>query len=200
MLEIALASSSPRRRELLTAAGYVFRVFPVKVSEIIDENLTPAEAASHLATDKLEAAVKQHKELNQHGFLVLAADTIVVLGRQILGKPQNFSEAEKFLRSLSGKTHSVITGFSLLESGSTKGWTGAEISEVKFRVLAAQEIRDYVAGGEAMDKAGAYAIQGDGGKFVSSCTGSKSNVIGLPMERLERVLKDNGWTVHRRKS
>ena len=199
-MELALASQSPRRRELLAAAGYVFRVFPVKVSEIIDENLTPAEAASQIATVKLSAAVKQHKELNQPGFLVLSADTIVVLGRQILGKPGNFSEAERFLRSLSGKTHSVITGFSLLESGSTKGWTGAEISEVKFRVLSAREIQDYVSSGEPMDKAGGYAIQGAAQKFVSSLTGSKSNVIGLPMERLEKVLNDNGWAVDRKKS
>ena len=101
MLEIALASQSPRRRELLSQAGFLFRVFPVKVSEIIDENLTPAEVASHLATVKAQAAVEQCKELKQKGFLILAADTIVVLGARILGKPENFSEAQRFLRSLS---------------------------------------------------------------------------------------------------
>lgn len=198
MLEIALASQSPRRRELLLQAGFQFRVFPVKVSEIIDENLTPAEAASQLATDKAQAAISEHNELKTKGFLVLSADTIVVLGQRILGKPQNFSDAQQFLRSLSGKTHSVITGVTLIESGSTKVWTGAEKTEVKFRILSEKEISDYVSTGEPMDKAGAYAIQGGGGKFVSSCTGSWSNVVGLPLERLESVLKQNGWTVRRR--
>ncbi len=198
MLEIALASQSPRRRELLSQAGFLFRVFPVKVSEIIDENLTPPEVASHLATVKAQAAVEQRKELKQKGFLILAADTIVVLGRRILGKPENFSEAQRFLRSLSGKTHSVMTGLTLQESGSTNFWTGTEMTEVKFRTLSEVEISDYIASGEPMDKAGAYAIQGAGGKFVSSYTGSWSNVVGLPMERLEKALKENGWNVGRR--
>jgi septum formation protein len=198
MLEIALASQSPRRRELLSQAGISFRVFPVKVSEIIDENLKPAEAASQIATRKVRACIEQNKELKEQGFLVLGADTIVVLGNTILGKPQNFSEAERYLRSLSGKTHRVITGFYLWESASTKVWTGAEMTEVKFRILGAEEIADYIATGEPMDKAGAYAIQGLGAKFVSSYTGSWSNVVGLPMERLEKALKENGWNVHRR--
>jgi septum formation protein len=200
MLEIALASQSPRRRELLSQAAFSFRVFPVKVSEIIDENLNPAEAASQIATTKVHACVEQNKELKEQGFLVLGADTIVVLGDRILGKPKNYSQAQQYLRSLSGKTHRVITGFSLLESGSTKVWTGAEMTEVKFRILGEKEIDEYIATGEPMDKAGAYAIQGGGGKFVSSFTGSKSNVIGLPIERLEKVLKDNGWTVRRREA
>lgn len=198
MLEIALASQSPRRRELLSTAGFEFRVFPVKVSEIIDENLTPAGAASRIATAKVQACIEQNNELKSPGFLVLGADTMVVLGERILGKPRNFSEAQQFLRTLSGKTHCVITGFSLWESGSTKVWTGAELTEVKFRILSESEISSYVASGEPMDKAGAYAIQGDGGKFVSSFTGSRSNVIGLPLERLEKVLKENFWNVRRR--
>jgi septum formation protein len=198
MLEIALASQSPRRRDLLTEAGFEFRVFPVKVSEIIDENLTPAEAASQIATVKVRACIEQNKLLKEPGFLVLGADTMVVLGERILGKPKNFSEGAQYLRALSGKTHRVITGFSLSESASTKVWTGAEMSEVQFKVLSEKEIADYLATGEPMDKAGAYAIQGAGGKFVSSFTGSKSNVIGLPMERLVKVLKEYGWIVRRR--
>ncbi|MGZ3722352.1 MAG: Maf family protein [Bdellovibrionales bacterium] len=197
MLEIALASQSPRRRELLSQAAFSFRVFPVKVSEIIDENLKPAEVASQIATVKVQACVEQNKELKQPGFLVLGADTIVVLGAKILGKPENFSQAQHYLRSLSGKTHRVITGFTLLESGSTKVWSGAEMTEVKFKILGEKEIDDYISTGEPMDKAGAYAIQGGAAKFVSSFTGSKSNVIGLPLERLEKVLQENGWNVRR---
>lgn len=200
MLEIALASQSPRRRELLSQAAFSFRVFPVKVSEIIDENLNPAEAASQIATTKVHACVEQNNELKHKGFLVLGADTMVVLGGNILGKPENFSQAQRYLRSLSGKTHCVITGFTLLETGSSKLWSGAELTEVSFRILSTKEIDEYIATGEPIDKAGAYAIQGDGGKFVSSFTGSKSNVIGLPLERLEKVLKDNGWNVRRREA
>lgn len=201
MLEIALASQSPRRRELLSTAGFEFRVFPVKVSEIFDEKMNPSEIASHLATVKVEACIEQNKELKSPGFLVLGADTIVVTAGKILGKPRNFTEAQKFLRSLSGKTHGVITGFTLQESGdATKVWTGAELSEVKFRPLSEKEIADYIDTGEPMDKAGAYAIQGEGGKFVSSLVGSRSNVIGLPLERLAKVLKENSWNVRRRSS
>lgn len=197
-MEIALASQSPRRRELLDSVHYEFRVYPVKVSEIIDENLNPQDEVIRLAILKAQTCVKQHKDLNSPGFLVLGADTIVVLGARVLGKPENYSKAQHFLRSLSGKTHSVMTGMCLLDSGSTKLWSGVEQTQVTFRELSESEIRDYIASGEPMDKAGAYAIQGEGGKFVSSYTGSWSNVVGLPLERLEEVLKENGWTVGRR--
>lgn len=200
MLELALASQSPRRRELLLDAGYEIQVFHLKVSENIDENLNPADVAAGLARRKVDACVAANKQLKSPGFLVLGADTIVVLGRTVLGKPRNFSEAQRFLRSLSGKTHSVITGIHLQESGATNFWTGAELTEVQFRVLSENEIDDYIATGEPMDKAGAYGIQGLGGKFVSKYTGSWSNVVGLPLERLEKVLKENGWSVRRRTS
>lgn len=200
MLEIGLASQSPRRRELLTEAGFSFRAFPVKVSEIFDENLNAAEVASHLATVKVKACFEQNKSLESKGFLVLGADTIVVLGDQILGKPTDAAEAEEFLRRLSGKTHSVITGICLWESGTDKHWIGHDQTLVSFRSLSEQEIRAYVATGEPMDKAGGYGIQGAGGKFVSSFQGSKSNVVGLPLELLQRALLENGWNVHRRET
>ena len=135
--------------------------------------------------------------MNSPGFLVLTADTVVVLGRRVLGKPANYSQAAQYLRLLSGKTHEVITGISLLESGTTNVWQGAEVTQVQFKILNEAEISEYVAGGEPMDKAGAYAIQGEGKKFVSSFTGSWSNVVGLPLERLEKVILENGWNVRR---
>jgi septum formation protein len=147
---------------------------------------------------KAEACVQKHKELKRQGFLVLGADTIVVLGSRIFGKPQNKSQACEFLRALASKTHSVISGFTLWETGSTKLWSGAVETRVTFRDLHEEEIQSYVAGGEPMDKAGAYAIQGEGRKFVSSFSGSWSNVVGLPLERLEEVLRENGWNVRRR--
>lgn len=197
MLQIALASQSPRRRELLRGAGYSCRVFPVKVSEIIDENLNPAEQVIALAKRKAEACLEQYKDLKVRDFLILGADTLVVIEGHVLGKPLNFSEAEQSLRLLSGKTHSVITGFCLYHAQSTKLWSGVEETRVTFRQIGGEEIRAYIVGGEPMDKAGAYAIQGEGGKFVSSYSGSWSNVVGLPLERLERALKENGWIVGR---
>lgn len=200
MLKLVLASQSPRRRELLEKAGYEFAVSSVKVSEIIDESLTPTENASHLATLKAEACFTQNNYSKSPGFLILGADTVVVLGEQILGKPRDASEAHEFLRRLSGKTHRVITGLSLFESGSTKVWSGFDQTEVEFKTLSESEIGAYVKSGEPMDKAGAYAIQGEGRKFVSCYHGSWSNVVGLPLEKLEKALLANGWTVGRRKS
>jgi len=197
MLELALASQSPRRRELLSEAGFSFRVFHVKVSEIFDENLTARAQASHLATVKALAAIDQHKDLKSPGFLVLGADTIVAVGETLLGKPENYLEARDFLRLLSGKTHRVITGFSLHESGATKFYTGYDETLVQFRNLNEDEIAEYVATGETIDKAGGYAIQGGAKKFVSSVQGSWSNVVGLPMEQLAKALNENGWNVRR---
>lgn len=200
-MELVLASASPRRRDLLVAAGYEFTVSPVKISEIFDESLNPPEVASQIATNKARAALDQHMFLKSDGFLILSADTIVVLGDQILGKPSSALEAREFLRRLSGKTHRVITGICLLPSlTGPRAWTGVEASEVTFRTLTDEEIAEYVRGGEPMDKAGAYAIQGDGRKFVSSLRGSWSNVVGLPLERLEKALKENGWSVRRQSS
>ena len=198
MLQLALASQSPRRRELLTSAGFEFHLFPVKVSEIFDENLTGEAVVSHLATLKGLAAIDQYNQLKSPGFLVLSADTIVILEGHVLGKPENSQQAAEFLRRLSGKTHSVMSGVHLRESGSTKVWTGFSETKVEFRILSAQEIDTYVASGEPMDKAGAYAIQGEAGKFVSSYLGSWSNVVGLPMELFEEALEKNGWNVARR--
>jgi len=196
-LEIALASQSPRRRELLETAGFGFHLFPVKVSEIFDENLNPAEVVSHLATVKARAAIEQNNLLKSQGFLLLTADTLVFHEGRALGKPKNPEEAMRFLRLLSGKTHSVMSGICLWQTGATNFYTGVEETLVEFRPLDESEIAAYVATGEPLDKAGAYGIQGAAGKFVSSYKGSKSNVVGLPMELLERALKENGWNVRR---
>lgn len=199
MMELVLASQSPRRNDLLNQHGFSFRVYPVKVSEIIDENLNPRANAVGLSTMKATAAVDQHNLLKQKGFLILSADTIVILDSRILGKPRNREEACEFLRSMSGREHSVITGVTLLESGPDgKIWTGADETKVLFHSLFESQIREYVATGEADDKAGAYGMQGEGKKFVSSYNGSWSNVVGLPMELLVKALKENAWNVSQR--
>ena len=199
MYEIILASHSPRRRQLLDEAGYQYRLHPVKVSENIEENLNPGEFAETLSRRKAKSALKQPKGLKFKGKLLLSADTVVALDDRILGKPENFKDAEEYLALLSGKMHSVITGCTLVPDGH---WS-SEVTfhcetKVYFKTLGSAEIADYVATGEPMDKAGAYAIQGLGGNFVERYEGSWSNVVGLPLERLEGVLKKSGWDVIRK--
>jgi septum formation protein len=197
MKTLILASQSPRRRELLKQDGFEFTVCPVKVSEIFDENLNPQDVPEFLARTKAEAALEQFKHLKSAENLILGCDTIVLLGERILGKPENTSVAVDYLSLLSGKTHGVISGLALVSGDLTKVWTGRAITQVTFRELTATEIERYVASGEPMDKAGAYAIQGEGKKFVSSFTGSWSNVVGLPLELLQKALSDNGWSIRK---
>ena len=198
MLKLVLASASPRRVELLNNAGYKFLHHPVKVSEITEEKLKPEENASQIATVKAKACLEQYKQLKSGDYLILSADTIVVTDDQILGKPSSAREAYDFLRRLSGRAHRVITGLALLETRTDKLWKGFDQTKVEFHPLTKTQIEEYIASGEPMDKAGAYAIQGLGGKFVSSHYGSWSNVVGLPLELLEKVLVENGWTVDRK--
>src|SRR5690606_14322423 len=155
-----LASQSPRRRDLLSAAGYKFRTHPVEVSEILEKNLNPVDAVRSLAERKSRAAAESLKPLKSQGFLVLTADTIVEIGGRILGKPSTAAEVKEFLDLLSGQKHRVITAVSLLELDQGKRVLDHERTEVQFRKLSAQEIAVYVASGEPMDKAGAYGIQG----------------------------------------
>lgn len=200
-MDLVLASQSPRRHELLEKAGFEFSAFPVKVSENIDENLNPEVQVQDLALRKANACLDQYKHLKLQDNLIIAADTMVFLGSKSLGKPRDFSEAVEFLNRLSGKTHRVMTGLALLlPTDQSPPWVGHAVTEVTFRDLSLEEIHAYVATGEPMDKAGAYGIQGGGQKFVSSKSGSWSNVVGLPLEILELALKERGWNVDRKKS
>ena len=198
-MNLILASQSPRRRELLQQAGYEFTVFHLKVSEIFDESLNAREVPRHLAEVKARACLDQLKSSDSLNNLILGSDTVVVLGDQILGKPRDNSQARRYLRALSGATHHVMTGLALIDQSQSppKVWSDVTVTEVTFRELGDDEIADYVATGEPMDKAGAYAIQGGARKFVSSYKGSWSNVVGLPLETLELAFNTNGWTVGR---
>ena len=198
MYKLVLASQSPRRRDLLMRAGYEIRVQSVKVSEIIEQNLNPTEAVSHLATKKAQAAFDQYNYLNLKDFLVIGADTLVAFGDKILGKPESEAEAAQFLDLLSGQTHQVLTGFCIIEGGTGRKVVEVDQTLVQFKKLSPHEIKAYIKTGEPMDKAGAYGIQGLGGEFVESYRGSWTNVVGLPMEKFESVLKREGWNVHSR--
>jgi septum formation protein len=197
MYLLVLASESPRRKQLLESAGFAFDVVPVKVSEIPDKNLNMDEQILDIAGRKAKASLDLCKTKMDKPFILVAADTMVVYHTQALGKPRNVEEAYEFLRLLSGKTHEVKTGLILVESLGGRQVSHLETSQVTFRNLGDQEIWSYIQTGEPMDKAGAYAIQGLGGKFVAHFDGDYDNVVGLPVKTFTELLKKSNWQVAR---
>lgn len=173
-----LASQSPRRRELLTVAGIPFRVRARPVAEIRSARETPEEYVRRLAREKADAAWEGKDEI------VLGADTVVVIDGQVLEKPADADDARAMLRRLSGRMHTVITGICLRHPGGEI--VDHEATQVTFAEVTESEIDAYVASGEPMDKAGAYAIQGLASKFVERVEGCYFNVIGLPVSRVYR--------------
>ena len=200
--EVVLASASPRRRELLEQAGVKFTVrTPVNpVDETLepDQLADPVEACKKLAERKAGAVVQEVLSENYMGMLiVIGADTMVVKDGQIFGKPRSLSDGKHMLRQLSGCTHEVITAVSVwmiaapeVEKISLGFRTFAETSYVTFRDLTDEEIADYLRKGESFDKAGAYAIQGEGAALVERYSGSLDTIIGLPAEKLVREFPD----------
>ena len=183
-----LASASPRRRELLSTLGIPFSVEPSGADETLAARLPPEEAACDLASRKA-AAVAVRTELP-----VLAADTLVVAADgRILGKPASASEAETMLRQLSGTTHRVVTGVALVPRRRAAGTrTRAATTLVTMRALTDGEIRAYAASGEPFGKAGGYAIQEEAEEFVVRLEGSRTNVVGLPLEVVTPLLREEG--------
>jgi septum formation protein len=182
-----LASASPRRSELLRAAGQCFEC----MASGVDETARPAERALDFA---LRIARNKAREISARrpAHWVLAADTIVVVDGQSLGKPHDAADATTMLKQLSGRHHEVVTAFVLLDD---RGEIFAEQvvrTEVVFRPLDESEIATYVSSGEPFDKAGAYAVQGGAAKFVIAVHGSRSNVIGLPMDEVKSALRSAG--------
>ena len=195
MHQLVLASESPRRKQLLEEAGFSFSVFPVKVSEYLEKNLNTDAAIIAIAKEKAEAAMQTYKPLNLHNYLILAADTLVILGDQILGKPKNSTEAQQMLSMLSGQEHQVKTAIYLIESSTKKVSFGIETTKVKFKKINLEEIQSYIETGEPFGKAGSYAIQGIAKKFVDSTNGPYDNVVGLPIDLLKKLLAENNWNI-----
>ena len=184
MTRLILASTSPRRAEILTALGIPFTVDSTDVDETVSPGEPGRAAASRLAAAK--AAVSAAR---RPGDWVLAADTLVLLGDAILGKPRDDSEARGMLRRLSGRDHRVVTAVHLTKARGP-GLEAVEESLVKIALLDDEEIRWYVSTGEPLDKAGAYAVQGLGARFVESVEGSFTNVMGLPARSVYRLLRE----------
>jgi septum formation protein len=180
---IILASNSPRRRELLHQIGLSFATVPSHVDEQVLNGESPESYAVRVALDKARAAAAR-----AGSGIIIAADTIVVLGGRILGKPANSRDAEQMLSLLSGKMHIVITGLAIMDAVTGKTVTGISLTRVWFKDLSKDEIVSYIEGGEPLDKAGAYGIQGKGALFVKQIKGCYFNVVGLPLSLLGELL------------
>ena len=190
MTTVILASRSPRRTQLLDMLGVEHRCVPSGAPEEALPGETPQAQVIRLAGDKARAVARREPEFD----LVIAADTLVVLGDQVLGQPPDYAGAEAMLRSLSGATHTVLSGIFLMTKGGLET-TGLSESRVTFHDLSDQEIAWYLDTGEAMDKAGAYAAQGAGAVFIRSIEGSFHNVVGFPIDLFYRLLPDVGMSL-----
>jgi septum formation protein len=184
-MRLILASASPRRQALLRNAGLDVVVRPSSVEEVVQPGESPEDFARRAATDKTLAVAAAAPP----DALVLGADTVVVAGDEILGKPADAADAARMLRTLSGATHRVITGVCLVTAPDRIEAVRAETTFVTFRALDEKEIADYVASGEPFDKAGAYGIQGFASKFVTGIEGCYFNVVGLPVAVVYDMLK-----------
>ena len=185
---LILASASPRRQELLRNAGFAFRVQASDIAETPLDDETPRECAVRLAREKAMAVGQRFPN-----DVVLGADTIVVVDGAMLGKPENVADAARMLRLLSGRTHEVITGVCVVastNSGKRELRAASETTVVTMAKLSEREIADYVATGEPMDKAGGYAIQGIASRWIPRIEGDYSNVVGLPVALVSKMLQE----------
>ena len=182
-MRIILASKSPRRKQLLGDIYDNFEIITAETDETLPDGVHPSEGVAMLAVRK-GAAVK---ELVGDDALIISSDTLVELGGVALGKPVDEDDAARMLESLSGKAHNVHTGVAVHYRG--RVFSGTDTTAVIFRELSDSEIGDYIAGGEPMDKAGAYAIQGEGGKFVSGYEGDYDTVVGLSLKLTRKLIE-----------
>lgn len=185
-MQLVLASSSPRRADLLAAAGLVFRVDAPEVDETLEPGERPDDYVLRLAKAKARAGVRRNP-----GSLIIGADTTVVVGERILAKPADEREATEMLELLSGRTHEVLTGVAVGDGH--RELTVLARTEVRFLRLTQSEVAWYIATGEPYGKAGGYAIQGRASRFIDAITGSYSNVVGLPVSETYRLLQALGW-------
>ena len=190
MKSIILASSSPRRKQLLEQIGLSITVVSSNFDEKLNPRLKPRSQVEYLAEGKAKAVVKNYSDA-----IIIAADTVVVLNDEIIGKPASIYAAKNVLRRLSGKCHSVITGFCILDTEKNKSITKSVETLVYFKKLSNKEVTGYIAGGEPMDKAGAYGIQGRGAVFIEKISGDYFNIVGLPLSAVVEELKRFGVSI-----
>ncbi len=189
--KIILASSSPRRKALLEQVGLEFDIVISEVDEIVDPTLSPEEVVKSLAHQKAMAVASKVRG----DTLVIGADTIVAINDEIIGKPRNKEEIYAMLKRLSGNTHKVITWVCIIDTSNNKSFIDQNTSYVTFRKIDDDEIMKYIASGEPTDKAGSYAIQGIASIFIEKIEGNYSDIVGLPLCTLDKMLKQFGMNV-----
>ncbi len=189
-MKLILASASPRRAQILRDAGISFSVLSSAVDETPYPNETPQQVVQRLANAKAELVAAR----TVGPAILVAADTVVVLDGQILGKPRSTEDARRMLQLFSGRTHSVVTGVSLIRLPEMERRQFIETTLVTFAPLSSADISRYLATDEPYDKAGAYAIQGHAGRYIPRIEGCYFNVVGLPLARLVATLEELGWT------
>jgi septum formation protein len=192
-MKLILASASPRRAEILSAAGIPFEVRASTIDESRLRGESADEMVERLARAKAEAVARE--VLPYDSIIILGADTVVVADDEILGKPGNAAAAREMLMKLRGREHLVITGFALLRAQDKQIRIGHETTRVWFSEITDPEIDAYVATDEPFDKAGAYAIQGIAGRYIPRIEGCYFNVVGLPIARIWQALTDLGWPI-----
>lgn len=192
-MNLILASSSPRRAEILRNAGIAFDVTATDVDESRLAGERPDDYVRRLAASKARAALKPVSG----SAIVIGCDTVVVVEGSVLGKPASADQARQTLRRLSGRSHDVLTGLAAIRLPDGAERILEETTRITFASLSDQEIEDYISTGEPFGKAGAYAIQGCAGKFVTRVEGDYFNVIGLPLPRLYAILRELGWSGNR---
>ncbi|MGN0160324.1 MAG: Maf family protein [Lachnospiraceae bacterium] len=191
-MRFILASGSPRRRELLTQVGIIFEVITSSVDEVVTVN-NPDQVVESLSKQKAEDVFHRIKDVHED-MVVIGADTVVASEGKILGKPKNEMDAYNMIEGIAGKTHSVFTGVTLcmMQNGKERTITFSAETKVMVDVMTPENIRDYIATGESLDKAGAYGIQGRFAAYVTGIEGDYNNVVGLPVGRLCKVLRQEG--------
>lgn len=187
MKDIILASASPRRKEILDMTGLQFTVCAMDYEEDINLSLRPRELARFLSLKKAEAIAHRYNNA-----IIIAADTFIVFRGKRIGKPCSAKDARTILTLLNGKSHSVITGYTIFDTGTGKKISRSVETKVWFKKMTAREINAYVSTGESFDKAGAYAIQGRGAVFIKKIEGDFFNVVGLPLSSLTESLREFG--------
>ncbi len=188
MKRIVLASASPRRKELLEQIGLQFEIEPSNHDEELQDDLTPHEMAKALSLEKARAVASKNKNA-----IIIAADTFIVIDEKIIGKPHTDDQARDMLILLNGKSHLVITGYTILDTDDGKLVVRSVETTVHMREITLDEIEAYIATGEPIGKAGAYAIQGLGAVFIEGIEGDYSNVVGLPLSALAASLTEFGF-------
>jgi len=187
MKKIILASTSPRRKELLEKIGLKFKIVPSNYEEDMNLKMKPLALAKFLSKGKAEEVAKKYKN-----HVIIAADTFVALGDELLGKPHKVSEAEKMLRKISGRAVSIITGYTIIDTSVAKRISNVSESKVYIKKLTEEEIKSYIKTKEPLDKAGAFAVQGIGAVLIKKIEGDFFGIVGLPLYDLAQSLKKLG--------